>query len=77
MLENSNYSERTGVKTLIFLIVLVVILASLPIVVASNTSVSVPDNEIPGDEIATNQTQASNSSVSGTITITWTTAPNG
>ena len=35
---------------------------------------SLADSSIPDNEMTTSQTEASNSSVSATITITWTTA---
>lgn len=57
-------------KPLILLIILVVILAGLPIVVASDTSTSFIDTNVPDNEMATSQTQISNSSATGTITIT-------
>jgi hypothetical protein len=57
---------------LIVLVVLVMILAKLPAYVVSDTSVSLADNTIPDKEITTNQTAASNSSASATITITMT-----
>ena len=55
-------------KRLILLIALVVILASLPVSVVSDTSLA--DSNIPGNKISTGQTEASNSSASATITIT-------
>ena len=57
-------------KRLIPLIALVVILASLPILVVSDTGASPTDSNIPDNEITTSQTEASNSSASGVITIT-------
>ena len=62
-------------KRLISLIALVVILASLPVLVGSDTSASLIDSSISDNEMTTSGPQASNSSASGTITITWTTAP--
>ena len=58
------------------LIAVVVILASLPVLVASDTGASLADNSIPNKEITTSQTEASNSSASGTITITMTGVSN-
>jgi hypothetical protein len=61
------------VKRLILLVVLVVLimtLASLPVSVVSDTRTSLADSNIPGNEITTSQTEASNSSASATITIT-------
>ena len=55
-------------KRLIPLIALVLILAGLPVVVMSDTSPT--DSSIPDNEITTSQNEASNSSASGTITIT-------
>ena len=55
-------------KRLIPLIALVVILAGLPVLVVSDTSPT--DSNIPGNEITTSQTEASNSSARATITIT-------
>ena len=57
-------------KRLIPLIALVVILAGLPVLVVSDTGASLTDSNIPDNEITTHQTEASNSSASGTITIT-------
>lgn len=57
-------------KKLIPLIALVVILASLPVLVVSDTSPT--DSNIPDNEITTRPTEASNSSASATITITMT-----
>jgi hypothetical protein len=56
------------VKRLILLITLVVILAGLPVLVVSDTLPT--DSNIPDNELTTNQTEASNSSASATITIT-------
>ena len=58
------------VKKLILLITLVVIIAGLPIVVASDTSASPKDSKISDNVITTSQTEASNSSASATIMIT-------
>jgi len=55
---------------LIALTLLVMILAKLPASVVSDTSVSLTDSNIADNEITTNQTEASNSSASATITIT-------
>ena len=60
------------VKRLIPLIALVVILAGIPVLVVSDTGASPTDSNIPDNEITTSQTEASNSSASGTITITMT-----
>jgi len=60
------------VKRLITLIILIVIVASIPVLVMSDTPPT--DSNIPDNEITTSQTKASNSSASGTIKITWTTA---
>ena len=57
-------------KRLILLVALVVILAGLSASVASDTSISIGDTNIRDNEIATSQTEASNSSASATITIT-------
>ena len=57
-------------KRLILLVALVVILAGLSASVASDTSISIGDTNIPDNEITTSQTEASNSSASATITIT-------
>ena len=57
-------------KRLILLIAIVVILAGLPVLVGSDTSASVIDSNIPDNEVTTSQTEASNSSASGTIMIT-------
>ena len=65
------------VKRLIPLIALVVIPASIPLLVVSDTGPSLADSNIANDELTTSQTEASNSSASATITITMTTAPNG
>ena len=59
-------------KRLIPLIALILILAGLPVLVASDTGASLADNSIPNKEITTSQTEASNSSASATITITMT-----
>ena len=58
------------VKRLISLIILVVILASLPVLVVSDTGASPTDSSIPDKEITNSQAEASNSSASGTIMIT-------
>ena len=55
-------------KKLILLIVRVVMLAGLPVLVMSDTSLT--DSSIPDNELTTSQTEASNSSASATITIT-------
>ena len=55
-------------KRLMLLIVLVVILAGVPVLVVSDTSPV--DSNIPDNETASSQTEASNSSASTTITIT-------
>ena len=52
------------------LVMLVMILARLPASAVPDTSVSLADTNIPHNEITTNQTEASNSSASATITIT-------
>lgn len=57
-------------KRLIPSIALVVILASLPVIVVSDTSPT--DSNIHDNEPTTSQTEASNSSASATITITMT-----
>ena len=57
-------------KRLILLIVLVVILASVPVLVVSDTGASLADSNIPDNEVTASQTEASNSSASATITIT-------
>ena len=57
---------------LIPLIALVVILAGLPVLVVSSIGASPTDSSIPDNEITTSQTEAINSSASGTITITMT-----
>jgi len=62
------YNEIVEVKRLIPLIALVVILAGLPVLVVSDTSLI--DSNIPDNEITTSQTEATNSSASATITIT-------
>lgn len=59
-------------KKLIPLIALIVILASLPVLVVSDTGASVSDSNIPDNELTTSRTEASNSSASATITITMT-----
>ena len=61
-------NEIVEVKRLIPLIALVVILAGLPVLVVSDTSLI--DSNIPDNEITTSQTEATNSSASATITIT-------
>lgn len=61
-------------KRLIPLIALVVMLASLPVVVVSDTSPT--DSNIPDNELTTSQTEASNSSASAVITITMYTVAN-
>ena len=55
-------------KRLIPVIALVVILACLPVLVVSDTLPN--DSNIPDNELTTSQTEANNSSASGTITIT-------
>lgn len=55
---------------LIALVVLVMILASLPGSVVSDTSAPLADSSTSDNEITTSQTEASNSSASATITIT-------
>ena len=57
-------------KKLIPLIALVVILASLPVLVVSDTGASLTDSNIPDNELTTSRTEASNSSAGVTITIT-------
>ena len=52
------------------LVALVIILAQLPASTVSDTGVSLIDSNIPDDETATDQTEASDSSASATITIT-------
>jgi len=64
------------VKRLILLTGLVVILAGLSASVVSDTGASRIDSSIPDNEISSSQTEASDSSASVTITITWTTALN-
>jgi hypothetical protein len=59
-----------GLVLLIALVVLVMILASLPVSVVSDTGASLTDSSIPDNEVTTSQTEASNSSASATITIT-------
>jgi len=56
----------------ITLVVLVMIVAKLPASVVSDTSALLADSNTPDNEIATNQTEASNSSASAIITITMT-----
>ena len=55
-------------KRLIPLIALAVILASLPVIVVSDTSPVYSDS--PDNEITTSKTEASNSSASASISIT-------
>ncbi len=63
-------------KRLILLTALVVILAGLSASVVSDTSASRVDSSIPDNEITSSQTEASDSSASAIITITWTAALN-
>ena len=63
-------------KRLILLIILVVIIASLPVLVVPDTGATLSDSSIPDNEVTTSQTEASNSSASATITITMYTLPN-
>jgi hypothetical protein len=58
------------VEGLILLIAVVMLLAVSSVSVVSDTGASLPDTNIPGHKLTTNQTQASNSSASATITIT-------
>jgi hypothetical protein len=51
---------------------LIMMLASLPVSVVSDTRTSLADSHIPDNEITASQTAASNSSASATITITMT-----
>ena len=60
-------------KRLFFLVIFASLLAALILFGLSDAAIS--GESIPDDEITTSQTEASNSSASGTITITWTTAP--
>jgi hypothetical protein len=57
-------------KKLIPLIILILILAGLTVVVASDTSALLADSNIPDNKLTTSQTEASNSTASATITIT-------
>ena len=59
-------------KSLLFLVALVVILLGLPLSAISDSSAPLADSNIPDNEITTRQTEASNSSASATITITMT-----
>jgi len=58
------------IDRLLLLIVLVVVLVNLRVVVASNTDTSVTDTDVPGNEINTGRTRASNWSTSGAVKIT-------
>jgi len=60
--------KMKGLILLIALVVLAMMLAKLPISAVSDTSLA--DSTSPDNEIATSQTEASNSSASATITIT-------
>ena len=55
---------------LVALVMLVMMLAGSSAPAVSDTSDSLTENNIPRDEIATNQTKASNSSAGATITTT-------
>ena len=57
---------------LIALVVLIVILAESSASAVSDTGYSLDGSYIPDNELATSQTEASNSSASATITITMT-----
>lgn len=70
------YNEIAKVKRLIPLIALAMILAGLPVLVVSDTGVSLADTGVPHNELTASQTEASNSSASATIRITMYTMPN-
>ena len=57
---------------LIALVVLVIMLAGSSASAVSDINPPLADSNIPDNEITTSQTEASNSSASGTITITMT-----
>ena len=62
--------EMRRLIILIALVALVTILAELSASDASDTGAALADNNVPNNHLTTSQTQAGNSSASGTITIT-------
>ena len=57
-------------QRLLFVVILVVVLIGLPLLVSSDTDISIADADIPNNEVAGNVTERSNSSPSDTMTIT-------